>query len=92
MAVKVFNNRATFLLKADDGTKMYLKPLGFADVPDKFTGDPTFKMGVKAGVIQTFEQSKEGTEIERKAHEPKRREKSSADGDSKQKPENVPKE
>lgn len=79
--IRVFNNRATYLLRAEDGSKMILKPLGFCDVPEKFTGDPTFRMGVKAGVIQVFDEAKQGAAIERAAHEPKRaKEKPAADG------------
>lgn len=70
MAIKVFNNRQTFLLEAEDGSKMTLRPMGFSEVPEKFIGCPIFKMGVNAGVIQVFESVKQGEKLERAANEP----------------------
>lgn len=70
MAVKIFNDRATFLLKAEDGEKLKVPPMGFMDVPEKFTGDITFKMAVKAGVIKVFETTAQGEALERQAYEP----------------------
>ncbi len=67
MAVKVFCNRRTFQLEAPDGDKMKLLPLGFSEVPEKFTGDITFVVGVKSGDIQVFETTKQGDQIEKAA-------------------------
>lgn len=66
--VKVFNNKATFLLEAEGGKKMKLTPMGFFDVPEEFTGCPTFKMGVAAGVIQVFKTTKQGDKLEKDAN------------------------
>ena len=71
MAVRVFCDRATFELAAPDGEKMKLLPLGFGEVPDKFTGDITFRRAVAAGVIQVFETARQGDRIEEAAHAPK---------------------
>ena len=65
MAVKVFCNRRTFQLEAPDGEKMKLLPLGFGEVPEKFTGDITFKVCVESGDIQVFESTKQGDQIEK---------------------------
>ncbi len=70
MAVKVFNKAQTFLLENGEGKQMTLPPLGFADVPEEFTGCQTFKMGVAAGAIQLFTETKQGDQIEKAAHEP----------------------
>ena len=70
MAVKIFNDRATFLLKAADGAKLKVPPMGFMDIPEKFTGDITFKMAVKARVIKVFETTKQGDKLEQQAYEP----------------------
>ena len=72
MAVRVFCDRATFELTAPDGDKMKLLPLGFGEVPDKFTGDITFRRAVAAGVIQVFETARQGDRIEEAAHAPKK--------------------
>ncbi len=71
MSVKVFCDRATFELAAPDGDKMKLLPLGFGEVPEKFTGDITFKTAVAAGVIQVFESARQGDKLEEAAHTPK---------------------
>ena len=72
MAVKVYNNKRTYRLECNDGTKtevFILRPMSFADVPERFTGDITFRLAVKAGEIQVFETKKQGETIEAKAAE-----------------------
>lgn len=85
MAVKVFNNRSTFRLDAPDGTFMIVPPMGFCEIPDKFTGDITFKMAVKAGVMQVFETAKQGAKLEEAAHtaKPQAKEQGQAQGEAK---------
>lgn len=68
--VKVFAGKhRTFLLTADDGSTMTVRPNLFQDIPIKFTGDITFKRAVAAGDIQVFETTKQGDDIEKKAYE-----------------------
>lgn len=68
--VKVYNKAPrTFLLNAVDGKTMLVRPNGFAEIPEKFTGDITYKAAVKAGDLQVFETTKQGDEIERAANE-----------------------
>ena len=70
MAVHVFNNKATFMLVAEDGEKLFVRPMAFADIPEKFTGDITFKRAVEAGVIQVYENNKQAEKIEEAANKP----------------------
>lgn len=68
--VKVFAGKnRTFLLTADDGSTMTVRPNLFQDIPVKFTGDITFKRAVAAGDLQVFETTKQGDAIEKKANE-----------------------
>lgn len=68
--VKVYNKAPrTFLLYAVDNTSMLVRPNSFAEIPEKFTGDITYKTAVKAGDLQLFETAKQGDEIERAANE-----------------------
>ena len=64
--------KRTFLLTALDGTSMLVRPNGFYDIPEKFTGDITYRRAVKAGDLQVFETTKEGDAIERAANEAER--------------------
>jgi len=61
--------KRTFLLTALDGTSMLVRPNGFYDIPEKFTGDITYRRAVKAGDLQVFETTKQGDAIERAANE-----------------------
>lgn len=61
--------KRTFLLTALDGTSMLVRPNGFYDIPEKFTGDITYRRAVQAGDLQVFETTKEGDAIERAANE-----------------------
>lgn len=68
--VKVYNKAPrTFLLNAVDGNTLLVRPNSFAEIPEKFTGDITYKAAVKAGDLQLFESTKQGDEIERAANE-----------------------
>ena len=68
--VRVFNHNRTYRLETQDAGRteyFMLRPLSFADVPEKFTGDITFRLAVKAGEIEVFETTKQGEAIEAKA-------------------------
>lgn len=68
--VKVFANKhRTFLLTADDGTTMIVHPSLIQEIPDKFTGDITYKRAIAAGDLQLFETVKQGEALEKKANE-----------------------
>lgn len=68
--VRVFAHaNRTFLLVATDGAKMLIRPKGFYDVPEKFTGDITYRRAVAAGDLQVFETTKQGDALERASHE-----------------------
>lgn len=63
--VRVFAHaNRTFLLEASDGAKMLIHPKGFYDVPEKFTGDITYRRAVAAGDLQVFETTKQGDALE----------------------------
>lgn len=61
MSLRVFNKKWTRRLesglKTTDGKPEYiiLKPYAFADVPERYTQDITFRMGVQAGDIEVIE-------------------------------------
>ena len=57
------------MLTAEDGSTMIVPHDGFAEIPEKFLGDITFRMAVKAGEMEVFEHAKQGEEIEKNAHE-----------------------
>lgn len=81
--VKVYNKAPrTFLLNAVDGKTMLVRPNGFAEIPEKFTGDITYKAAVKAGDLQVFETTKQGDEIERAANEAANATKNDSEGTS----------
>lgn len=63
--------RSTFLLTAPDGSTMLVHPNTFAEIPDKFTGDITFRSAVASGDLKPFKTVKQGDEAERKANAPK---------------------
>ena len=69
MSVRIFNKKWTRQLQAGDNPKdtVILKPYAFATIDEKYTGDITFQMGVKAGDIEVFETKKQGEAIEAKA-------------------------
>lgn len=68
--VRVFAHaNRTFLLEGTDGAKMLIHPKGFYDVPEKFTGDITYRRAVAAGDLQVFETTKQGDAIERASNE-----------------------
>lgn len=68
--IKVYNKAArTFLLTALDGATMLVHPIGFAEIPEKFTGDITYRRAVQAGDLQEFETTKQGDAIERAAND-----------------------
>lgn len=68
--MRVFNKKWTRRLEACGDPKdfMILKPYAFADVPDKYIGDITFKLGVQAGDIEVIETKKQEVVFE---NEPK---------------------
>lgn len=68
MSVRVFNKRWTRKLEMD-GESFVLRPNAFENVPEKFTGDITFKVGVKAGDIEVFETKAQGEKIEKAVYE-----------------------
>ena len=70
--IKVYNQRRTYLLTAEDGTKHIVPPMAFDQIEEKFTADITFKAAVACGEITIFETAKQGEAIERKAREPKK--------------------
>lgn len=59
--MRVFNKKWTRRLEAAGDPKDFiiLKPYAFADVPEKYTGDITFRLGVKAGDIEVIETKKQ---------------------------------
>lgn len=59
--MRVFNKKWTRRLEANGDPRdfMILKPYAFADVPDKYAGDITFKLGVQAGDIEVIETKKQ---------------------------------
>ena len=67
--MKHYIGKAKFELKNELGKKMLVGPDEFADIPDSFTGDPTYLMAVNAGLIQPFITTKQGDKIEREANE-----------------------
>lgn len=69
--MKHYIGKAKFELKNESGEKMLVGPDEFKDIPDSFTGDPTYRMGVAAGLIQPFVTTKQGDAAQVKAHENK---------------------
>ena len=69
MSVRIFNKKWTRQLMGNGDPKdtVTIKPYSFATIDEKYTGDITFQMGVKAGDIEVFETKKQGEEIEAKA-------------------------
>ena len=66
--MKHYVGKAKFELKNELGEKMIVGPDSFHDIPDSFRGDPTYQMGVAAGVIQPFITTKEGDKAQEKAN------------------------
>ena len=71
--IRVFNSKRTRRLEAagDPNDFMTLKAYAFADVPDKYTGDITFAMGLKCGEIEIIETRKQADAVEAKAEKEK---------------------
>lgn len=69
MSVRIFNKKWTRQLMANGDPKDFviIKPYSFANIDEKYTGDITFQMAVKAGDIEVFETKQQGEEIEAKA-------------------------
>lgn len=69
--VRVFNHKRTYRLEANGDAKdfMILRPLAFADVPEKYTGDITFQAAVKAGEIEIITTKAQAEKVEKKANE-----------------------
>ena len=69
MAVRIFNKKWTRRLEANGDPKDFviIKPYSFATIDEKYTGDITFQMGVKAGDIEVFETKQQGDAIAAKA-------------------------
>lgn len=66
--MKHYIGKAKFELKNELGEKMIVGPDSFHDIPESFHGDPTYRMGVAAGVIQPFFTTKEGDKAQEKAN------------------------
>ena len=66
---KHYIGKAKFELKNELGEKMLVGPDEFVDIPDSFTGDPTYNMAMKAGLIQPFITTKQGDKAQRDANE-----------------------
>lgn len=74
--------RSTFLLTASDGSTMLVRPNTFNDIPDKFTGDVTFRCAVASGDLKPFETVRQGDGAQRKALDGQARGKSTKEGDA----------
>jgi len=74
MSIRVFNKRWKRRIEAEGNPNdfMELQAYAFADVPEKYTGDITFKMGVSAGDIEIIQTMKQAAKVERKAADEKR--------------------
>lgn len=59
---------AKFEIRNELGERMIVGPNMFMEIPDSFHGDPTYRMGVKAGLIQPFITTKQGDKAEEKAN------------------------
>ena len=68
--IRVYNKHRTYMLTAEDGSTMIVPHDGFAEIPEKFIGDITFRMAVRAGEMEVFETAKQADKIEKKAQEP----------------------
>ena len=66
--MKHYIGKAKFELKNELGEKMIVGPDSFHDIPESFHGDPTYRMGVDAGVIQPFFTTKEGDNAQKEAN------------------------
>lgn len=69
--VRVFNKKWRRRLEANGDPKdfMILEAYAFADVPEKYTGDITFRKGVEAGDIEVIVTQKQAATAEKKAFE-----------------------
>ena len=69
--LRVYNKKRTRRLEAVGDSKdfMILKPYAFEDVPEKYTGDITFAMGLKSGEIEIIETRKQADAVEVKAEQ-----------------------
>ena len=77
--IRAYCKAQTFLLTALDGASMLTKPNDFNEIDEKFTFDPTYKMAVKAGVLEVFETAKQGDKIEEAAKGKKQTDKPKGD-------------
>lgn len=67
---KVFNaSHFCFRLEAYDGEKLKIPAGAFANVPDKFCGDITYRRAVKANELQVFETVKQADNLQKTAEE-----------------------
>ncbi len=74
--IKLFNGSnppRTFLIKADEGESMTIKPGNFYDVPDAYLRDVTLRVAIACGDLQQFETTKQGGALEKAAAEAKPR-------------------
>ena len=64
--LRVFNKKWKRHIEAevDPNDFMILQAFAFADVPEKYTGDITFRLGVKAGDIEIIETRKQAAAFE----------------------------
>ena len=60
---------AKYMLKNSNGEKLIVGPMAFVDIPDSFTGDPTYRMAVSAGMIEPIISAKHGDKVEKEANE-----------------------
>lgn len=69
MSVRVFNKKWTRRIEAENDPSdfMLLRAYAFEDVPERYTGDITFKLGVKAGDIEIIETRKQAEKVEAEA-------------------------
>ena len=77
---KVFVGNAKYELTNESGENMIVGPNEFAEIPDSFTGDLTYRLAVQAGVIKPYVSMQEANKIEKtykpeKVENPKTKEK-----------------
>lgn len=76
--IRVYNHNRTYRLEALDGSFMMVPANAFVDIPEKFTGDITYKTAIAAGEIETFNTTKQGDALEAKAVETAAKKKATA--------------
>ena len=62
---KVFVGNAKYELTNESGENMIVGPNEFAEIPDSFTGDLTYRLAVQAGVIKPYVSMQEANKIEK---------------------------